>query len=347
MMAGSSLLRMAQRQPGQPQFRNEYRDQIKARVKYTLSAVKNRGGAFFLILGAFVFSVNGIVSKLLLTNGLSSWRLAQIRAIGAAIIMVTFMLLFKRDEIKVKLREVPNLIIYGSVGIALVNVGYFIAIARMPVGIALIIEMTAPVWVAVWVKFVRKEYVAKSMWLALFVSIFGLILVAQIWDGLTLDGVGLAAAFISAFTLASYLLIGEKIKGRHSATGMITWGFIGASVFWLVTLPLWTYPTEIFSSEIDVQGKLSGVMAPGWILVLWVVVLGTVLPYIFVVQGLRKTSATVAGVISMSEAVMAGAIAWIWLNEKWSLAQLIGGAFVIAGILLAERSRATQNLLVG
>ena len=338
---------MAQRRLGQPQFRYEYRDQIKARVKYTLSDVKKRGGAFFLILGAFVFSVNGIVSKLLLTNGLESFRLAQIRALGAALIMVIFMVIFKRNEIKVKLREVPNLLIYGAIGIALVNVGYFIAISRLPVGIALIIEMTAPVWVAVWVKFVRKEFVAKSMWLALFVSIFGLIMVAQVWDGLTLDGIGLAAAFISAFTLATYLLMGEKIKGRHSATGMITWGFIGASLFWLLTVPVWTFPTDIFSQRIDVQGKLSGVMAPGWILVLWVVVLGTVLPYIFVVEGLRRSSATVAGAISMSEAVIAGAIAWIWLNESWNLIQLIGGVLVITGILLAERSRTTQSLLVG
>lgn len=338
---------MARRQPGQPQFHFEYRDQIKARVKYTLSAVKNRGGAFFLIFGAFIFSVNGIVSKLVLTNGLSSWRLAQIRAVGAAIIMVSYMLIFKRNELKVSRREIPQLLIYGAVGIALVNVGYFIAISRMPVGIALIIEMTAPVWVAVWVKFVRKEFVANSMWLALLVSISGLILVAQVWDGLTLDGIGLLTAFISAFTLASYLLIGEKIKKRHSASGMLTWGFIGASVFWLITVPIWSYPTEIFSKKIDVQGQLSGVLAPGWVLVLWVVILGTVLPYIFVVEGLRRSSATVAGAISMSEAVIAGAIAWIWLNESWNLIQLIGAAFVITGIFLAERSRSTQIPLVG
>ena len=316
-------------------------------MKYTLSAVKNRGGAFWLLLGAFVFSVNGTVAKLVLTNGLSSWRLAQIRAVGAAVIMIAYMLLFKRHELKVKWREVPQLLIYGAVGIAMVNVGYFLAIARMHVSIALIIEFTAPLWVALWVKFVRKERVSNAMWLALLVSIMGLVIVAQVWRGLTLDGFGIIAALLSAFALAAYLLIGEKIKGKHSTASMLTWGLIGAAVFWLLTIPFWNYPTEIFNKQIDVQGKLAGTLVPGWTLVLWVIIMGTIVPYICVVLGLRKTSAAVSGVISMSEAVIAGVIAWIWLDESWNLIQLIGGALVIIGIILAERSRVTQNLLVG
>ena len=346
-MAESSSLHMALRLRGQRQSHFGYRDQIKARVKYTLSDVKNRAGVLWLLLGGFAFSVNGTVSKLVLTNGLSGWRLAQIRAIGAAIIMIVYVLIKKRSELKVKLREIPQLIIYGAVGIALVNVGYFIGIARMHVSITLIIEFTAPIWVALWVKFIRKEHVANSMWLSLLVSIIGLITIAQVWQGLTLDAVGLMAAFLSAFALAAYFLIGEKIKDNHSATSMLTWGLIGAAVFWLLTIPIWSYPTEIFTKQIDLQGKLVGTTLPGWSLVAWVVIMGTIVPYICVIQGLRKTSAAVAGVISMSEAIMAGAIAWFWLGESWNLIQLIGGALVIAGIFMAERSRITQNLLVG
>lgn len=346
-MAESSLVRTAQRLPGQPQFRFEYRDHLKARVKYTLSAVKNRGGVFWLLLGGFAFSVNGTVSKLILTNGLSGWRLAQIRALGAAAIMIAFMFIKKRNEMKVKWREVPKLIAYGAIGIALVNVGYFIGIARMHVSIALIIEFTAPIWVALWVKFVRREHVANSMWLALLVSIFGLAIVAQIWQGLTLDLIGLIASFVSAHALAAYLLIGEKIKGRHTASAMLTWGLIGAAIFWLVTIPFWTFPTSIFSTQIDLQGKLAGTLVPGWAIILWIVTMGTLVPYICVILGLRKTSAAIAGVVSMSEAIMAGIIAWFWLGESWNLIQLIGGALVISGIILAERSRSTQNLLVG
>ena len=122
---------------------------------------------------------------------------------------------------------------------------------------------------------------------------------------------------------------------------------IGAAIFWLITIPFWNFPTEIFSKQIDLEGKLAGTFVSGWVLLLWIIVLGTIVPYTCVVLGLRKTSAAVAGVIAMSEAIMAGIIAWIWLGESWNLIQLIGGAFVIAGIALAERSRTvTQNPLV-
>ena len=346
MMAESSLVRMALRLRGQLQFRFEYRGHLIARRKYTLSNVKNRGGAFWLLLGAAIFAVNGTVSKLVLTNGLSGWRLAQIRAVGAAAILVTYMFLTRRDEMRVKIREIPYLLIYGAVGIALVNVGYFLGIARMHISITLIIEFTAPVWVTLWARFVQRKTVPNSMWLAIAVSILGLALIAQVWQGLTLDGFGLVASFGSAFALAAYLLIGEQIQGRHSAGAMLTWGLIGAALFWLLAIPFWNFPRAIFSTQIDLQGKLAGTYVPGWTLVLWVIVMGTIAPYICVVNGLRRTSAAVAGVLSMSEALIAGVIAWFWLDETWNVIQLIGGVFVVLGIILADRKKTTQSPLV-
>ena len=309
--------------------------------------MKNRDGVFWLLLGGFAFAVNGTVSKLVLNTGFSSWRLSQIRAVAAALIMLTYMLIARRSEMRVKAKELPRLFIFGAVGIALVNVGYFIGISKLHVSFALIIEFTAPIWVALWVKFVRKDRVANSMWISLAVSLVGLGLISQIWNGLTLNVIGLISAFLSAFALATYLLIGEQIKGNHTAAAMLTWGLIGAAIFWLITIPFWNFPTEIFSKQIDLEGKLTGTFVSGWVLLLWIIVLGTIVPYTCVVLGLRKTSAAVAGVIAMSEAIMAGIIAWIWLGESWNLIQLIGGAFVIAGIALAERSRTvTQNPLV-
>ena len=64
---------------------------------------------------------------------------------------------------------------------------YFVAIARMPVGVALLLEYTAPLMVALWVRFARGEQVRSRVWLALALCLFGLALVAQVWDGLTLD----------------------------------------------------------------------------------------------------------------------------------------------------------------
>jgi drug/metabolite transporter (DMT)-like permease len=74
-------------------------------------------------------------------------------------------------------------------------------------------------------------------------------------------------------------------------------------------------------------------------LILWVVLLGTVLPYLCVLTGIKILSASTSSVIGMLEPVLAGIFAWIWINETWNAIQLIGGVTVIAGIYIADKTR--------
>jgi drug/metabolite transporter (DMT)-like permease len=68
-------------------------------------------------------------------------------------------------------------------------------------------------------------------------------------------------------------------------------------------------------------------------------VLGTILPYLCVLAGIKLLSASTSSVIGMLEPVIAGIFAWIWINETWNTIQLIGGATVIAGIYIADKTR--------
>jgi hypothetical protein len=89
----------------------------------------------------------------------------------------------------------------------------------------------------------------------------------------------------------------------------------------------------------NLEGPLENYNAPGWALLLWVVLLGTVLPYLCVLAGIKILSASTSSVIGMLEPVFAGVFAWIWINETWNTIQLIGGATVIAGIYIADKTR--------
>jgi drug/metabolite transporter (DMT)-like permease len=62
-------------------------------------------------------------------------------------------------------------------------------------------------------------------------------------------------------------------------------------------------------------------------------------PYLFVVNGIRRLSASTSSVIGMIEPVLAGALAWIWLSQSWSAIQLAGGAIVLIGIYIADRAK--------
>jgi drug/metabolite transporter (DMT)-like permease len=293
----------------------------------------------FLVLGAVAFAFNGVISKLVLTDGLSAWRLTQARCTGAFLILLLYVLLRRRDSLKTTRIELPWLAAYGVIGFAAVQVGYFIAIARMPISIALIIEFTAPIWIVLYIRFIRKLHVPSMMWLSLGLGFSGLLLVGQVWRGLTLSGVGMIAAFIDAFALAGYFLLGEKLVAKRSIDTLTVWGLGFASLVWAIFTPLWSFPTEIFTHQLNLQGIFKNYTLPGWVLILWIIVMGTILPYVLVLTGLKHLSASTSSVIGMLEPVVAGGFAWWWLSEVLAPIQLIGGAVVISGILLADRVR--------
>lgn len=299
-----------------------------------------------LVLGAMLFAFNGVISKLLLTGGISPWHLTQIRCTGAFIVLATIVFLRDRQSLLATRKELPQLALYGLIGIAAVQVGYFIAIARMHVSIALIIEFTAPIWIVLWLRFVRKSFVPRDMWVAIALAFTGLLFVAQIWKGQTLDTFGMVAALLDAFALAYFFLQGEKLGKTRSTQSLVVWGFGTASLGWLIALPVWNFPVEIFTKEINLQGVFANYSAPGWVLLSWVIIMGTIFPYLCIIAGLKKLSASTTSVIGMLEPVMAGVFAWLWLSERLTALQLLGGAIVIVGILLADKARIKSKQLL-
>lgn len=300
-------------------------------------------GEFLLILGAFFFSLSGIIVTVVMKH-LPALRLAEVRSVSAVVILGTYVLLTRPEIIKVKKAEIPRLAIYGVVGFAFVNFGYLFGIQRgVPLGLVLIIEFTASIWIALWIKLVRRGYVANEMWLAVFLSFTGLILVSKVWNGFKFDLIGLAASLLCAFALAAYFLMSEKIGKTREPISMLIFGMTFASLFWLVVLPPWTFPFEVFTTPMNLGGIAEGTMVPGWVMIASAAVFGTVVPYMLVLSGMRHLSASTSSVIGMLEPVIAGAFAWVWFAQSWDAIQLVGAATVLFGIYLADRAKSAPQ----
>jgi len=133
-------------------------------------------GEFYLVMGSLVFAFNGVISTVVLEH-ISPFRLAQVRSIGAFLILLTITLIIARPTLKFSKNQLPRLAAYGVIGFAAVQAGYFLGIQRgVPLSLVLIIEFTAPIWIALWIKYVRKKFVPASMWGAIALSLLGLIL---------------------------------------------------------------------------------------------------------------------------------------------------------------------------
>jgi drug/metabolite transporter (DMT)-like permease len=300
-------------------------------------------GEFFLVVGAFFFSLSGLFVTVVLKH-LPAFRLAEFRSVTAVVILGSYVLLTKPELIKIVRSEIPKLGVYGVVGFALVNFGYLLGIERgVPLALVLILEFTASIWIALWIKFVRKGAVARDMWVAIALSLLGLILVAKVWTGFAFDLIGIAGSLGSAFALAAYFLMSEKLGKKRESIAMLIFGMGFASIFWLVVLPPWNFPFEIFTMKMDLGGIAAGAMVPGWLMMAAVAILGTVIPYLCVLTGMRLLTASTSSVIGMLEPVIAGIFAWIWFSQSWDAIQLIGAVVVLFGIYLADRAKSVAS----
>src|SRR5919202_1040917 len=109
-------------------------------------------GYVMVLTAATLWAVNGTVSKVILTTGLSSLRLAEVRSSGAFLLLAAGLAATKPDALRLRARELPYFKLFGAGGLALVQWFYFLAIHRLQVGIELLIQYIAPVLIALWAR---------------------------------------------------------------------------------------------------------------------------------------------------------------------------------------------------
>jgi drug/metabolite transporter (DMT)-like permease len=296
------------------------------------------GYAMALAAGT-LFAVNGTVSKVILESGLSSLRLTEVRCSGALIGLALILLVTNPKSLRIGRGELLFVAAFGVLGVALVQLFYFLAIHRLQIGVSLLIQYLGPLLVAIFAHFVLKEHVRRRLWVALALALIGLTLVVDLWSGVSLDGLGVAFALCAAVTFAGYMLLAERAVGRRDPISLLCYGFLFASVFWAAVQPWWTFPFDVPGQTVSLLGNMSHLHLPIWALMAWMIVLGTIIPFFLIVGSMRHITATRAGILAMVEPVVASLVAYAWLDETLGGAQLTGGAIVLTGILLAQTAR--------
>lgn len=288
-----------------------------------------------------LWSLNAVVAKVVLDSaGLSALRLAEVRSTGSALILVAAVAILRPAALRAGRRELVFLALFGVFGLAFVQLFYFVGIRRLEIGIALVIQYLAPVFVALWARFFVREPVRRRLWISIALSLLGLTLVVDLWGGSSLDGLGVAACLVTALAYAGYVLMAERsLASGRDVYSLLAWGFAFSALFWAVAQPWWSFPLELVDGSVPLLGRFDGTSAPVWLLLAYVVVLGTVVPFVLFVSALHHVPATRVTIVAMLEPVLAAVIAWLWLEEELGASQILGGLVVLAGVVLAQTAR--------
>ena len=256
--------------------------------------------------------------------------LSQSRATFSLLVLLTILVGFKGwRRIRLPARDLAYCFLLGTLGVAVSNYFYYVAIQRTSVAIAIIVQYTAPVWVLLYVVARGQQRLSAQKVGAVAMAVTGIALVIDVFgarggSGLRLDEYGLFAALLASFSFAFYNVGGHSILARHDRWRVLVWTLAAASAFWMVVNPPWKV----------VEARYG---AGQWIFLFvfsMTSVLGAFSLYFLGLQHLEPTRAIIA---SCLEPVFSIVLAAGLLGEVLRPIQMLGIVFVLAAIVMVQR----------
>ena len=277
-----------------------------------------RTGVLLALLAALLWGVSGAVAAGVFAE-ISPARVAEARAIFTAAVLVPYAWWRGRLDPGGNLRWFALL----GLNLAAVNVTFYWALDLLGVGPGATIQFLGPILVLGWMVVVQHRKVSSVAWLAALLAVAGVGMVTEAWTLEGSDWLGVAAGLTSAVMFASYLLLAEHFGRRLPIVTVMTWSFIFAAAFWVIVQPLWSFPTDLATET--------------WGQLLWIGIAGTAIPFIAEFNALKRVAAGVVGVIATTEPVIGAAAAWVLLEQRLSVVQIIGGAMVLLAVASIQR----------
>lgn len=289
-------------------------------------------GTLLIVLASLCFGTSGPLVKPTMDAGLSPQQVASFRICLAAVLLLAYVAVRKPALLRVRRQDWRVLLAYGLVGVAGVQLLYFAAVSRIPIGVAMLLEFTAPILVALWVRFVRKVILPPRMWVGTALALAGLAMVAEVWQGLRLDVLGLLAGIGAALCASAYFLIGERAVAAIEPLGLVTWGMVIGGVAIAVLAPPWSLPGDLLAADAD----FGPWPVPVWTLLVACAVISTAMSYLLSISAMRYLPANVLSVLALVEPIFATVLAWLVLGQALSPAQVVGAAVLLAGATVVQ-----------
>jgi drug/metabolite transporter (DMT)-like permease len=251
-------------------------------------------------------------------------EVVELRLLIAALVLAPVLAWRRPDLLRIRRADLPYFLILGVFGVATVQATYYFTIARLGVGLAILLQYLAPSLVVVW-ELVRGRRVGALVIASVIAATAGTVLLV--------GGSGLAAAharpidwaigFLSSVCFAFYLLYSKRGLEKYEPPTVLLVSFTIAAVVWGFVHPPWKILAAGHPPEL-------------WWMFLALGLFSTLFPFTLFAMGLKRLPAAEAGLLATFEPVVALVSAWLILHEGLQPSQWLGAGLVLTAAVVAS-----------
>jgi drug/metabolite transporter (DMT)-like permease len=302
-----------------------------------------RVGLSFAIASALSFALSGPLAKALMDAGWSPTAAVTARMAGGAVVMAVFATVVKPDWIREAFAHRKTVIAYGIVPVAGAQLCYYNAVGHLSVGVALLLEYTAPLLVVGWLWATTRCRPTTMTLAGVVIAIAGIVLVLDVFSGAQINAVGVAWALAAAVCAACYFMMSDEVTADGSGLNSITLAasglIVGATTVALLGVS-GVMPMTFATNDTVVAGLTMSWIVP----VIALGVITTALAYTLGIMGIARLRPRFASLVGLAEVLFAVLAAWLLLGQAMTLSQAVGGAVVLVGLALARQGDRSERV---
>ncbi|PPI02196.1 EamA family transporter [Rathayibacter sp. AY1B7] len=292
-------------------------------------------GLVAALAASAAFGLGGPFVKPLLEAGWTPASAVLWRAGGAALILAIPAILSLRGRWPVLRRNLGTIALYGVFAVIAAQLCFYSAIEHMSVGVALLIEYLAPVFLVLLAWARTRRHPGRFTLAGSALALGGLVLVLDLSGESTPELVGIAWALTASLGLCVYYVIAGRVDPELPPIALTAGAMTVGAAILLALGALGVTPLRAtFGEVVFVGAEVSWLLPAGVILGM-----STVLAYLLGIEGGRRLGTRIASFVGLTEVLFSIAAAWLILGELPAPIQFGGGALILAGVVLVRLQR--------
>lgn len=276
-------------------------------------------GTLYAIASGLCFGSMAIFARVAYASGVDVPTLLMLRFIAAALLM--WILLFARGLKLPRGKGMVMLVAMGAVGYAGQAYSFFTALTLASAGLVALLLYLYPAIVAILSRVIFKHPLTRIQMLAVAIALVGSVfIIGKAGDGTPL---GIAFGLLAALIYSIYIVTGSRFPSDVNPTASTAVITSSAAVSYI--------------GVVSTRGFHPPQTLPGWLAVLAIALVCTVMAILFFFEGMERVGPVRASVFSTIEPVFTVVLAALLLGEEITVVRVLGGILIVAAVLLLAR----------